>query len=377
MRYLTKNLLLDLKKKMVFIGGPRQTGKTTLAKTLMNRFREPIYLNWDDTEQKKEILARRWSNDNELMIFDELHKYKKWKNWIKGIYDTQKENHKFVITGSARMDVYRRGGDSLLGRYHYWRLHPFTISELPRQISPQEGLNRLMKVGGFPEPFLENDEKQARRWRRERLDRVLKDDVRDLESLKDISSLSLLVDLLRTRVGGPVVVKNLAENLEISQPTIKHWINVLEKMYLLFLVRPYSQNIARAIQKPPKIYFFDNADVEGDEGARFENLIATHLLKLIHFLEDRDGYRYELRYVRDKEGHEVDFVVLKERKPIELIEAKWADDQISRSLKYFSEKISIPRATQIIGQPIRKYSQKNIEVVSAIETLTSMSRAGW
>lgn len=377
MRYLTSHLLADLRKKMVFLGGPRQSGKTTLARGLMKEFDESVYLNWDDDGHRKDILSRRWADEEKLIVFDELHKFKRWKNWIKGVYDTEKEKHRFLVTGSARLDIYRRGGDSLLGRYHYWRLHPFTLSELPSGISREKGFERLLNVGGFPEPFLDGSEKEARRWRRERLDRVLKDDVRDLEALRDIPTLGLLVDLLRSRVGGPIVMKSLAEDLQVSQPTIKHWLEVLEKMYVIFVVRPYSKNLSRAIQKPPKIYFFDNADVDGDEGARFENLVATHLQKLAHFLEDRDGYRYEVRYVRDKEGREADFLILKDRRPIELIEAKWSDDRIHGPLAYFAERIGVSRATQIVGRLSRGYSKGRLQVVAAKEDLASLERPGW
>ena len=319
MRYLSSFIKKDLEKKMVFIGGPRQCGKTTLAKTLLDGFSGSIYLNWDDDRQRREILERQWSQANKLIVLDELHKYKQWKSWLKGVYDTEKSDHAFLVTGSARLDVYRRGGDSMMGRYHYWRLHPFSLSERPQDMDAEEALRRLMVLGGFPEPFLQADEREARRWRRQRLDKIVRDDIRDLENIRDIKTLELLIDLLKTRVGGPIVIKNLAEDLQVSQPTVKHWLEVLERMYYIFLVYPYSTNLSRAILKPPKVYFYDNADVEGDQGARFENLVATHLLKSIQFLEDREGFRYQLRYLRDKEGREVDFVLLREKKICELI----------------------------------------------------------
>ena len=359
---------------MVFIGGPRQCGKTTLAKALIPEFKNGLYLNWDDDVQRNEILKRKWPADADLIIFDEFHKYGRWKNWIKGLYDTQKEKHRFVVTGSARLDVYGRGGDSLLGRYHYWRLHPFTLSELPKGVELADGFQRLMSIGGFPEPFLENNPTQARRWRKERLDRVIRDDVRDLEKIRDINRLSLLVDLLRTRVGGPVVIQNLAEDLQVTAPTVKHWLDVLEKMYLIFLVHPYSKNMPRALRKPPKVYFYDTGDVDGDVGARFENLVATHLLKSMHLLEDRDGFRYSLCYLRDKEGHEVDFALFKERNLVELIEVKWQDDSISKDLRYYTNKLNPPIATQIVGELARGYEHGGIRVVPAIDNLNVLDR---
>lgn len=374
MRYLTPWITQDLKRKMVFLGGPRQCGKTTLAQSITKEVKNSIYLNWDDERHRKEILGRKWLKSNSLIVLDELHKFKRWKSWIKGVYDTERADRTFLVTGSARLDVYRRGGDSLLGRYHYWRLHPFTLSEIPEGLSVSDAFERLMAVGGFPEPFLLGDEREARRWRRDRLERVVRDDIRDLENIRDIRTLELLIDLLRSRVGGPIVVKNLAEDLQVSQPTVKHWLEVLEKMYLIFLVYPYSHQLPRAILKPPKVYFYDTGDVQGDAGARFENLVATHLLKSMHFLEDRDGHRFHLRYLRDKEGREVDFVLLKEKKVCELVEVKWADEQISPSLSYYKNKLKITQTTQVIGKQIRPFERDGVRVISATDELLDLER---
>lgn len=367
MRYITSHILDDLKRKMVFVGGPRQVGKTTLAKAILSsNYPDGRYLNWDFDEDRQDILQKRWSTDNPLLIFDELHKFPKWKGWIKGIYDVSHNLHSFLITGSARLDVYRRGGDSLLGRYHYWRLHPFTLDEFPKGISPKDAFERLMTLGGFPEPFLEGDERIARRWRRERFDRVLREDVRDLEPVRDIQLLSLFLDLLRHRVGGLVVLSNLAGDLEISPKTAKAWLETLERMYLVFSVRPYTKSLPRAVRKPPKVYFFDNGDVLGDEGARFENLVATSLLKRLHYLEDSQGYKYELRYIRDKEGREVDFAIVKEGELEELIEVKYSDDSITRSLSYYADRLNPKKAVQIVSEIKRPYDKGKIRVTDPI-----------
>jgi uncharacterized protein len=367
MRYITPFVFEDLKKKMVFVGGPRQVGKTTLAKAVLSAaFPAGRYLNWDFDEDRQDILQKRWSADNTLLVFDELHKFPRWKRWIKGIYDVSHETHSFLVTGSARLDVYRRGGDSLMGRYHYWRLHPFTLDEIPKGISPKEAFHRLMTVGGFPEPFLDGDERSARRWRRERFDRVIREDVRDLESIRNIQLLGMYLDLLRHRVGGLVTLSNIATDLQISPKTAKSWLEVLERMYLVFSVRPYTKSLPRAVLKPPKVYFFDNGDVLGDEGARFENLIATSLLKRLHFLEDRDGYRYELRYIRDKEGREVDFVIVKEGELEELIEAKFSDENISKSLLYYAKRLNPKRATQIVATIKRPFDKNQIKVTDPV-----------
>lgn len=365
MRYLEKFIQKDLQKKMVFVGGPRQVGKTTMAQSLLSTdSQQGRYFNWDFDEDRHDIINKRWSKNDNFLVFDELHKYPGWKSWIKGIYDVQKNHHSMLVTGSARLDVYRHGGDSLVGRYHYWRLHPFTLDELPEGIDKEEGFRRLMTIGGFPEPFLDGDEREARRWRRERLDRVVREDIRDLESIRNIQSLGLLLELLRSRVGSTVVVANLARDLQVSSNTIKSWLAVLERMYLIFLVKPYTKSLPRAIQKPPKVFFFDNGDVIGNDGARFENLVATSLLKRLHFLEDYQGYRYELRYLRDKEGREVDFVILRDDILQELIEVKYTDDSLSKPLRYYTKRLQPPKATQIVANLEREYDQDSIRVTS-------------
>lgn len=368
MRYITTYVLEDLKRKMVFIGGPRQVGKTTLARAILdNYFSESgRYFNWDFDEDRQDILRKRWSADDRLLVFDELHKYPRWKGWIKGLFDVFHDSHCFLVTGSARLDVYRRGGDSLLGRYHYWRLHPFTLDEFPNGMSPREAFSRLMTVGGFPEPFLDGGERFARRWRRERFDRVLREDIRDLEPVRNIQLLGLFLDLLRNRAGSLITLSNIAEDLQISPKTAKSWLEILERMYLVFAVRSYTRSLPRAIRKPPKVYFFDNADVLGDQGQRFENLVASSLLKRIHFLEDRDGYRYELNFIRDKEGREVDFAVVKENVLEELIEVKYSDENISTSLKYYANRLKPRKATQIVATLKRPYDYNGIRVMDPI-----------
>ena len=363
MRYISPFVLKDLKSKMVFIGGPRQVGKTTLAKAVLSdHFPSGRHLNWDLDDDRRDILRKRWKSDDRLLVFDELHKFPRWKTWIKGIYDQSPRAHAFLVTGSARLDIYRRGGDSLMGRYHYWRLHPFTLDELPEEIHPREAFQRLMTVGGFPEPFLTGDERESRRWRRERFDRVLREDVRDLESIRNIRLLGMFLDLLREMVGSMVTLSNLAADLQISPKTAVSWLEILERMYLVFAVRPYTKSLPRAVLKPPKVYFFDNGDVLAGEGERFENLVAASLLKRLHFLEDRDGYRYELRYLRDKEGREIDFVVLKEDRVEELIEVKFSDEKVSKSLIYYADRLNPPKATQIVAHLKTPFDQGRIRV---------------
>ncbi len=367
MRYVSPHISKDLEKKMVFVGGPRQVGKTTLARALLDTSGQGgRYFNWDYREDREDILKERWSQAERLLVLDELHKYPRWKSWLKGVYDVRGAEHTFLVTGSARLDVYRKGGDSLMGRYHSWRLHPFSLDELPAGVSPAEAYRRLMTVGGFPEPFLANDEREARRWRRERFDRVLREDVRDLESVRQIQLLDLFVQALRQRVGSPVVLSHLAADLEISPRTAKAWLEILERMYLCFCVRPFTRNLPRAVLKPPKVYFFDPGDVLGDEGARLENLVAAGLLKRLHFLEDRDGHRWELRYIRDKEGREVDFALLKDGGLEELVEVKLGEAEPSRHLGYYAERLAPPRAVQIVGGLRRSFDRGRLRFLDPI-----------
>lgn len=366
MRYITTGIQADLPRKMVVIGGPRQVGKTTLARHLLAGAKGGRYFNWDYDEDRQALLRKHWSRDDTLLVFDELHKFPRWKWWLKGLYDVLGAHHQIQVTGSARLDVYRQGGDSLLGRYHYWRLHPFTLDEFPAGIEPGDALRRLMSVGGFPEPFLVDDPRESRRWRRERLDRVVQEDIRDLESIKNIQQLRMLLDLLRTRVGGMVVISSLAADIQVAPQTAKSWLEALERMYVLFRVQPYSRSLARAILKPPKVYFFDIGDVLGDDGARFENLVAAALLKRLHYLEDYGGHRCELRYIRDKEGREVDFALVRDDVLEELVEVKYADEGLSPALRYYHERLRPMRSTQIVATLEHPYDRDGIRVTDPL-----------
>lgn len=371
MRYIFTFLASDLAKKMVFIGGARQVGKTTLAKSLMesDAFSPAIYLNWDNPEHRLTIQKRTWDRHRKLVVFDELHKLKKWKSWIKGIYDVEKETTNFLVTGSARLDVYRRGGDSLQGRYHYWRLHPFSLDECPPEITPRECYERLLAVGGFPEPFFANDRLEAARWRRDRYERLVREDIRDLESVRDLQTLSLFAEILKERVQSTVAVANIARDLEISPVTAKHWLNVLESMYYVFTLRPFSFKISRSIKKQPKVYFFDNGEIDSP-AAKLENLVAGHLLKRIHFLQDAYGENLNLCFLRDKDGREVDFAIARGNKIEELYEVKLSDSTIDPSLRYYHKLLKPKRTFQIVGNIDRAYTDNDITVISPWEFFT-------
>ena len=367
-RYCEAPIRNDLSRKMVFIGGPRQVGKTTLSHALTTQeLASGEYFNWDVDDDRRAIQKKHWKADSPLIIFDELHKFPRWKQWIKGIYDTKPDHQQYLVAGSARLDVYRRGGDSLMGRYHYWRLHPLTIDELPPGVDAKEGYERLLTLGGFPEPFLLADKREARRWRRERFDRIVKEDIRDLQPIREIQLLSLFIDAMRERVGGLITLSNLAEDLQISPKTAKTWLSLIERMYIAFSIKPYTHNIPRSIQKPPKVYFYDNADTHENDGMRLENLVATTLLKRLNFIEDYHGYKASLHYIRDKEGREVNFVTIIDNRVCDLIEVKLSDQKISKSLRYYKNKLQPKQAVQIVGHLKRAYDDHGVRVTNAIE----------
>ena len=371
MRYLAKYILDDVAKKMVFLTGPRQSGKTTLVTDLLKNL-PGIYLNWDDQDHRKQILKREWSDEDTYIALDEIHKFSRWKNFLKGTYDTQKSKHRFIVTGSAKLDIYKKGQDSMLGRFFSWRVHPLCLAELKHQFksADEKNLDKLMSLGGFPEPFFEGKEVFAKRWRKEKLKLVFRQDIQELESIKDISLLELFYQAIIERVSSELVVSNLARDLEIAPKTAKSWLNVLEKTYALFVVRPYGKGIAKAISKTPKVYLYDNGEVGGDEGAKFENLVASHLYKRIQFLEDLYGDKYELNYLRDKTGHEIDFVILKNNKPACLIEAKLNDGTRSKSFYYYKERLKITHCVQLIKTVIKPSTKDGILVTSASDWLS-------
>lgn len=347
LRYLEVAILKDLKEKMVFLGGPRQVGKTTFSQGLLKNYRDehPAYLNWDNVEDKRKILAGTWPKEERLIILDEIHKFVKWRSLVKGYFDKLRNTHQFLITGSARLDYYRKGGDSLLGRYHYYRMHPLSLPEVSKDFS-KESMNQLLQFGGFPEPFLQKDVSSLKRWHRQRRERVIYSDIRDLESVKEISNIELLADALPERVGSPLSRKNLAQDLEVDFKTVEKWLTILENVYYCYRILPYGAPRIKAVKKEQKIYFWDWSEID-DEGARWENFVASHLLKYCHYEEDTRGDRMELRFLRDIEKREVDFVVLRNKKPIFAVECKSGEKSASPALKYFSERTPIPRFYQV------------------------------
>ncbi len=380
-RYLQKNVLADLKNKMVFIGGPRQVGKTTLALMIGQKYyKKYLYLNWDNREDRKNILAGKIKAGTKLVIFDEIHKYKQWKNYVKGEFDKNKDKFNILVTGSARLDLYRRGGDSLMGRYYYYRLHPFSLAEnfQPTKIvkPPQELkflkttkktkeiFDNLLKFGGFPEPFLKKNQKTLRRFHNERLDRLVREDIRDIELVRDLSALQILVEILPSKVGSLLSLNSLREDLQVAHKTISLWVDILERFYYHFRIYPFSTTIIKSLRKEPKLYLWDWSQID-NYNARLENIIASHLLKFVHFLYDSEGYKAELFFLRDIEGREVDFLITVNRQPWFMVEVKKTETKPSKNLKYFKEKLKIPFAYQVVAEENIDFYQNEIRIISA------------
>lgn len=386
-RYLEPQIAEDLREKMVLLAGPRQVGKTTLARRLLATAANGVYLNWDNRADRREIRAARWPGGDAMVVLDELHKWRGWKGWLKGEFDQHRERLRFLVTGSARLDVYRRGGDSLQGRYHHYRLHPFSLAEAERRGAPRpprpgdelpisaegrrETVDSLMEFGGFPEPFLAQSARAHRRWQKDRLDRFFREDVRDLEPASDLARIELVADLLPERVGSPFSLNSIREDLEASHRAVTHWMDVLERLYHVFRVRPFAGPRSRSLSKMPKVYLWDASLVQ-DRAARFENLVASHLLKTCHFLEDAEGEPVTLHYLRDRDGREVDFLVLWKRRPWFAVEVKLTDTRPDRSLLYFRDRLAIPFVYQVTLEGTRDFVQDGVRVLPANRFLAAL-----
>lgn len=363
-RYLTSFIKEDLQKKMVFLGGPRQVGKTTLSLQIQKKF---SYLNWDEVSHRQAILKNEIPPDG-LIIFDELHKYKLWRNWIKGKFDTLKNTHQFLVTGSARLDLYRYSGDSLQGRYFYFRLHPLTVSEL--DIKNKKDFVDLLNLSGFPEPFFSGTVKDHNRWSRDYRDRFFKEDLTSIERVDDLGSIEQLMIRLPDLVGSPLSINSLREDLQKSHKTVTRWIDVFERLYGLFRISPLGGAKIRAVKKEQKHYHYDWTLPES-EAQKLENLVACHLLKWVHYKQDTGGENLELRYFRDSDGREVDFVITEKNKPQLLVEAKTSSKEISPHLKYLKAKYPEAKAFQIHLDEKSDFISNDIRSMPAWKFLSS------
>jgi predicted AAA+ superfamily ATPase len=349
-RYLDDLVLADLPRKLVLLTGPRQVGKTTLAQRLMQVLAPAVYLNWDVAADRPVLLRQSWPRASRLVVLDEIHKMPGWKAWLKGVADGRPPGQAVLVTGSARMDTFRQGGESLAGRYFALRLHPISVREWCDQQggTPDDALARLLQRGGFPEPCLVNDPVQADRWRAQYLTDLVREDVLEFSRVQEIGTMRLFIDLLRERVGSPLSLASIARDLAVSPTTLKRYLDILQALFIVFTVTPWHRNVARAIQQSPKVYFFDTALVKGDAGLRFENAVAAMLLKHVQFLADGQGQATALHYLRTKDGAEVDFAISRDGALVQLVECKLSDDRPHRALRRFADQFSGAEAVQLV-----------------------------
>ena len=355
--------------KMAFISGPRQVGKTTLSKQLVGK--NGIYNNWDDIQ-----FRRIWTkHPNESLpkksgvgvIYDEIHKTNKWKSTLKGIYDTKKVNCPIIVTGSARLDIYRKGSDSLMGRYFNFRLHPFSLGELLHKTipSPEDIVNKaldlnksriaseawssLSEFGGFPEPFIKQSAKFYNIWRQGRLTKVVREDLRDLSNIPELGKIEMLISIMPERVASPLSIVSLREDLEVSYDAMKRWLQYLQQLYYHFELKPWSKKIPRSLKKESKLYLWDWAEND-DDGAKFENIVASHLLKACHYWTDSGEGNFDLFYLKDKQKHEIDFLITKNGNPFLPIECKLNSTNLSPNLYAFSKHLNLPESVQLVNK---------------------------
>lgn len=351
---------------MILLAGPRQVGKTTLSQSF---YKTADYLNWDIDDDRTRILNKEFKNAP-LWIFDEIHKFSNWRNYLKGIYDKAGKNQKILVTGSAKLDILRKGGDSLQGRYYFHRLMPLTFSEL--KMTSQKDFMTLFHLTGFPEPFLEGSKTNANRWSRFYRQKVVREEISSNEQFNDLGTIEIMYNRLPDLAGGTLSINSLAEDIQVANKTLSKWVDALERLYALFRLSPFGPPQIKAIKKLQKVFFYDwNAVV--DEGSRFENLLAVHLLKWVYYEQDINGRDVDLRYYRDKYKREVDFVLIENELPIHFIEAKLSDSQISNGLKYLKSLYPNTRASQVHLKGKKDYISKDgIEHIPVVKLLAEL-----
>lgn len=351
-------------RQMAFVSGPRQVGKTTTCRGLGS-----TYLSWDSADHRRTIQqgpaeVARSAGLHELsartpcVVFDELHKHPRWKSFLKGFFDTYEDSARVLVTGSSRLDVFRRGGDSLMGRYLLYRMHPFSVRECidpkpyeeavqpPRPIA-EDDWQALLRHGGFPEPFLKRDERFTRRWRSLRRDQLVREDVRDVAQVQDLGALETLVMLLEERSSQQLIYSSLSREIGVTVDTVRRWIELLGRLHVGFVVRPWFRNVTKALRKEPKWFLRDWSGLD-DAGALTETLVACHLLKAVEGWTDVGIGSFELRYLRDKLKREVDFLVVRDKRPWFLVEVKAKDTRLSEALAHFQQQTGAPHAFQVV-----------------------------
>ena len=383
-RYIDDRVKADLKKKLVILTGSRQVGKTTLSQQLVSAKAGSVYLNYDVAEDRSVILGQSWSSVAPLVVLDEIHKMPDWKRWLKGVFDgrptIKDQAQQYLITGSARMETFRMGGESLAGRYYAIRLHPLSVRELCDYggFQPHDAILHLLNRGGFPEPCLATSDDEASRWRMTYLDDMLREDVLEFSRIRELNAMRLFVQTLRQRVGSPLSLASIARDMGVSSKTLATYLDILEALFIVFVVRPFGKNIARATLQQPKVYFFDTGLVQGDDGVRFENLVAAHLLKHTHWQRDSAGKAVGLHYIRTKDNAEVDFALADssiETNPqiTHLIECKLSDTGLHPALMRFAKSFPEAQAVQLLRDLRNPLARSGVQILAASQWLMGLS----
>ena len=374
-RSLYPYLEADLSKKMVFLTGPRQSGKTTLSQSFLVARPNGQYLNYDVAEDRAVIERGTWSRRAPLLVFDEIQKMPTWKSWIKGVYDGRTADQQILVTGSARLDTFRQTGDSLAGRFYSLRLHPFSVREWCEQtgVRPEAALTHLLERGGFPEPMLAASDTEAERWRRQYFDGLVRNDVLEFSRLHEVGAMRLFAEMLRSRVGSPLSLASIARDLHIAPATLGKYLAILEALFIVFVIRPWHRNVARATLQAPKVYFYDSGLVLGDAGLCYENLVACALLKHVQWQHDGQGVEADLHYLRTKDGAEVDFAISRAETLVELVECKLGDAKPHRALVRFAGEWPQARATQLVRDLRQPQDLLGIEIRAAAPWLAALS----
>lgn len=376
-------------QKMIFIGGPRQVGKTTLAQQIAEQFKYEVdYLNWDFLYDRIRIDKAVFQTGAELLIFDELHKYSSWKNYIKGVYDKYKNIYKIIVTGSARLNVYRRGGDSLMGRYHYITLHPLSLNEILNNPHKQkigtelrfpktdrnssELTQQLLEFGGFPEPFFKKSQRYLKRWHNQRVERLINEDIRDVSLIRDLSSLQLLTQIIPSRVASLLSINSLREDLRINYNTLASYIEILERFYFIYRIYPLKNTLTKSLKKEPKVYLWDWSSLN-NPGQRLENFVASQLHKYVSFLKEIHGENVTLNFWRDFDNREVDFVITVNDIIWLAIEVKSSDTKASNHLKYFRNKFDVKQTLQVVNIENIDVVEDGIRIISLDKFLLGLT----
>lgn len=366
---------LATEKRMIFMAGPRQAGKTTLAQQIARSFTNHVYFNWDIPQQRVRLIenpaffeeVERRDDSIPLVVLDEIHKFKDWKNYLKGIYDQFHDGYQFLVTGSGRLDIYQKGGDSLAGRYFMFHLWPFTLAEVgetnishnafrnnPLQITMERAeeleqiWSRLFELSGFPEPYLSGRKTTYRRWSNAYSQQLIREDIRDITGIKSIGELETLYHLLPSKIGNPISVPALSRDLKVAYNTVRNWLATFERFFLIFNLTPWTRRIARAIQKEQKVYLWDAVRIK-EPSARFENMVAIELYRAVSSWNDMGYGRYSLHFIKNKEQQEVDFLIADDHEPVVLVEAKLSDVRPSSALMKFQSALRVP-AVQLVNE---------------------------